>query len=80
MSESEKILLELMYDFIEKILTDREMEIFSMYKANTKPRHIAETLNISSKTVRNRVCEIKKKIKKHEEWLEEKSKLRGIRL
>lgn len=73
----EKILLELMYDFIEKILTPREYQIFTMYK-NMKPRHIADKLGITSKTVRNIIYNLKQKIKQHELWLIDKKTLRGI--
>jgi RNA polymerase sigma factor (sigma-70 family) len=78
--EREKILLELMYDWIEKILTERENEIWTLYRSSLKPRDIAEKLNVSTEYIRVRLFKIKKKIKKHEKWLEEVKKLRGLSL
>ncbi|MGL4402438.1 MAG: hypothetical protein ACRCTS_01675 [Fusobacteriaceae bacterium] len=75
--EERKILLELMYDFIEKILTLREYEIFLLSKT-MRPRHIAKKLGIKSRTVINTKVNIRKKIEKHETWLHEKKLLRGV--
>ncbi|MGL4569328.1 MAG: LuxR C-terminal-related transcriptional regulator [Fusobacteriaceae bacterium] len=74
--DKQKILLELMYDFIEKILTPREYEIFLLSK-NMRPRHIAKKLGIKARTVTNIKVNIRKKIEKHEMWLVEKKLLRG---
>lgn len=43
--EEKEIVLELMYDMIERILTPREFEIYIMSK-RMKPRHIADKLGV----------------------------------
>ena len=75
--EKEQILLELMHDMIERILTPREFKIYVMSK-RMKPRHIAIELGIKSQSVRVDIVRIKKKINNHEKWLKDKVKLRGL--
>ncbi|WP_297636819.1 hypothetical protein [uncultured Clostridium sp.] len=75
--EEKELVLELMYDMIERILTPREFEIYIMSK-RMKPRHIADKLGLKSSGIRRRLVKIKHKIKNHEEWLIEKVELRGL--
>lgn len=75
--EERELVLELMHDMVEKILSPREFEVYVLSK-RMKPRHIAEKLGTKSITVRVQLQNIKKKLKKHEEWLKEKIELRGI--
>lgn len=75
--EEKELVLELMYDMIEKILSPREFEVYILSK-RMRPRHIADKLGSKSKTVRNQIYTIKNKIKKHEKWLKEKVDLRGL--
>ncbi|MGL4865941.1 MAG: hypothetical protein ACRC4T_22855 [Cetobacterium sp.] len=75
--KEQELVLELMYDMIEKILTPREFEIYIMSK-RMKPRHIADKLGLKSSGIRRRLVKIKYKIKGHEEWLESRVKLRGL--
>lgn len=76
MNEQE-LVLELMYDMVEKILTPREFKVYVMSK-RMKPRHIAVELGIKSQSVRVDIVRIKKKISNHEKWLESRVKLRGL--
>ncbi|MGL5580534.1 MAG: hypothetical protein ACRDCE_06165 [Cetobacterium sp.] len=76
--EERELVLELMHDMIEKILSPREFEIYTMSK-RMRPRHIADKLGLKSSGIRRRLVKIKCKIKKHEEWLKEKVELRGLR-
>lgn len=75
--EDRELVLELMHDMIERILTPREFEIYIMSK-RMKPRHIADKLGLKSSGIRRRLVKIKHKIKNHEEWLTEKVELRGL--
>lgn len=75
--DERELVLELMYDMIERILTPRELEIYIMSK-RMKPRHIADKLGLKSSGIRRRLVKIKHKIKNHEEWLMEKVELRGL--
>ena len=75
--EREEVLLELMHDMIEIILTPREFKVYIMSK-RMKPRHIAVELGIKSQSVRVDIVRIKKKISSHEKWLKDKVKLRGL--
>lgn len=75
--EEKEIVLELMYDMIERILTPREFEIYIMSK-RMKPRHIADKLGLKSSGIRTRLVKIDNKIKNHKKWLIEKVELRGL--
>ncbi|WP_281700109.1 LuxR C-terminal-related transcriptional regulator [Cetobacterium somerae] len=75
--EEIELVLELMHDMVEKILSPREFEVYILSK-RMKPRHIAEKLGLKSQTVRNQINNIKNKIKNHEEWLKEKMDVRGL--
>lgn len=75
--EERELVLELMYDMIERILTPREFKVYIMSK-RMKPRHIARELGIKSQSVRVDIVRIKKKISSHEKWLKDKVKLRGL--
>lgn len=75
--EERELVLELMHDMIERILTPREFEIYIMSK-RMKPRHIADKLGLKSSGIRRRLVKIKHKIKNHEEWLIEKVELREL--
>lgn len=75
--DERKLVLELMYDMIERILTPREFKVYIMSK-RMKPRHIAVELGIKSQSVRVDIVRIKKKISSHEKWLKDKVKLRGL--
>ncbi|MGL4450640.1 MAG: hypothetical protein ACRCTZ_05570 [Sarcina sp.] len=75
--EERELVLELMYDMVEKILSPREFEVYVLSK-RMKPRHIAEKLGLKSQTVRNQINNIKNKIKNHKEWLKEKMDVRGL--
>lgn len=75
--EERELVLELMHDMVEKILSPREFEVYVLSK-RMKPRHIAERLGLKSQTVRNQINNIKNKIKNHEEWLKEKMNVRGL--
>lgn len=75
--EERELILELMHDMVEKILSPREFEVYVLSK-RMKPRHIAEKLGLKSQTVRNQINNIKNKIKDHEEWLKEKMDVRGL--
>ncbi|WP_418966059.1 sigma factor-like helix-turn-helix DNA-binding protein [Cetobacterium sp.] len=75
--EKEQVLLELMYDMIEKILSPREFEVYTLSK-RMKPRDIADRFGVKSVTVRKQLLKAKKKIELHKEWLEEKARLRGL--
>lgn len=72
-----EIVLELMYDMIEKILSPREFEVYILSK-RMRPRHIADKFGVKSITVRKQLLKAKKKIEHHKEWLEEKARLRGL--
>lgn len=76
--EERELVLELMHDMVERILSPREFEVYILSK-RMKPRHIAEKLGTKSITVRVQLQNIKKKLKKHEEWLKEKTELRKIK-
>ncbi|MBC2855468.1 hypothetical protein H3N56_03030 [Cetobacterium sp. 2A] len=76
-AKERELVLELMYDMIERILTPREFEIYIMSK-RMKPRHIADKLGLKGSGVRRRLVKIKYKIKNHEKWLREKIDLRGL--
>lgn len=67
-----------MHDWIEKMLTPREYDIFTMYNSSMKPRHIAEKLGIKNTSVSNRIQEINKKIEKHKKWLMDVKRKRGL--
>lgn len=75
--EERELVLELMYDMIEKILSPREFEVYILSK-RMRPRHIAYRLGTKPITVRKQLLKAKKKIELHKEWLEEKAKLRGL--
>lgn len=75
--EERELVLELMHDMVEKILSPREFEVYILSK-RMKPRYIAEKLGLKSQTVRNQINNIKNKIKNHEEWLKEKMDVRGL--
>lgn len=75
--EERELVLELMHDMIERILTPRELKIYIMSK-RMKPRYIAIELGIKSQSVRVDIARIKKKINNHEKWLKDKVKLRGL--
>lgn len=75
--EERELVLELMYDMIERILTPREFEIYIMSK-RMKPRHIADKLGLKSSGIRTRLVKIDNKIKNHKKWLIEKVELRGL--
>lgn len=75
--EERELVLELMHDMIERILTPREFEIYIMSK-RMKPRHIADKLGLKSSGIRTRLVKIDNKIKNHKKWLIEKVELRGI--
>ena len=75
--EDRELVLELMHDMIERILTPREFKVYIMSK-RMKPRHIAVELGIKSQSVRVDIVRIKKKISSHEKWLKDKVKLRGL--
>ena len=75
--EERELILELMYDMIEKILSPREFEVYILSK-RMKPRHIANKFGVKSVTVRKQLLKAKKKIELHKEWLEEKARLRGL--
>ncbi|MGL4863466.1 MAG: hypothetical protein ACRC3I_08315 [Cetobacterium sp.] len=75
--EEKELVLELMYDMIERILTPREFEIYIMSK-RMKPRHIADKLGLKSSGIRTRLVKIDNKIKNHKKWLIEKVELRGL--
>ena len=75
--EDRELVLELMHDMIERILTPREFKVYIMSK-RMKPRHIAVELGIKSQSVRVDIVRIKKKISNHEKWLKNKVKLRGL--
>lgn len=76
--EQEKVVLELLHDMIELILTPREYEVYTLYASSMKPRYIARRLGTKPKTVRNQVYDIKQKIKNHENWLKKKVETRGL--
>ena len=46
----------------EKILTNREKEIFAMLVKNKTTKEIAKVLNISEKTVRNHISNVIQKL------------------
>lgn len=75
--DERELVLELMYDMIERILTPREFEIYIMSK-RMKPRHIADKLGLKSSGIRTRLVKIDNKIKNHKKWLIEKVELRGL--
>lgn len=75
--EERELVLELMHDMIERILTPREFKVYIMSK-RMKPRHIAVELGIKSQSVRVDIVRIKKKISSHEKWLKDKVKLREL--
>ena len=75
--EERELVLELMYDMIEKILSPREFEVYTLSK-RMKPRDIADRFGVKSVTVRKQLLKAKKKIELHKEWLEEKARLRGL--
>ncbi|MGL5149097.1 MAG: sigma factor-like helix-turn-helix DNA-binding protein [Clostridium sp.] len=68
--EERGLVLELMHDMV-RILSPREFEVYVLSK-RMKSRHIAEKLGTKSITVRVQLQNIKKKLKKYEEWLKEK--------
>ncbi|MGL5210608.1 LuxR C-terminal-related transcriptional regulator [Cetobacterium sp.] len=73
-----KLVIELMYDMIELILSPREFEIYLLSK-NKKPRHIAKELGLKNQTVRIYLVKIRKKINIHNKWVEEKIQSRGLK-
>lgn len=75
--EEKELVLELMYDMVERILSPRELEVYILSK-RMKPRYIAAKLGTKPITVRVQLVNIRKKVKKHKEWLEWKSELRGL--
>lgn len=75
--EERELVLELMHDMVEKILSPREVEVYVLSK-RMKPRHIVEKLGLKSQTVRNQINNIKNKIKDHEKWLKEKMDVRRL--
>lgn len=76
-SEDKKIILELLYDMIEQILSPREYQIYTLSK-RMKPRHIADKLGLKSSGIRTRLVKINNKINNHKKWLIEKVELRGL--
>ena len=75
--EDRELVLELMHDMIERILTPREFKVYIMSK-RMKPRHIADKLGLKSSGIRTRLVKIDNKIKNHKKWLIEKVELRGL--
>lgn len=77
MDEREKMLLELMYDDIEAILSTKQFELYNMSKY-LKPKQIAQKINVDKGTVRVSLYRIRKKIDRHIELRKRQRELRGL--
>lgn len=77
MDEREKMLLELMYDDIEAILSTKQFELYNMSKY-LKPKQIAQKINVDKGTVRVSLYRIRKKIGRHIELRKRQRELRGL--
>lgn len=75
--KEKELVLELMYDMVERIFSPRELEVYILSK-RMKPRYIAAKLGTKPITVRIQLVNIRKKVKKHKEWLKGKGELRGV--
>lgn len=75
--EDIEVVLELMSDMIEKMLSKREYQVYVMSK-NMKPRYIAKELGLAPKTICNIRKRVEHKINRHQTWLKSKIDERGL--